>query len=149
MMMRARRGFTLWETAIVLAILAILVTLAAPAGARFGADAPRTSADGLLGLLHDARKVAIDSNATVWLRMDPVSGKFRMDSIGTGGSGEVVEGTLPLGATEKLETPLERLIYIFQPTGAGMSDSVLVRGGERPLLVLVDPWSGVARAEPR
>ena len=147
--MRARRGFTLWETAIVLAILAIVVTLAAPASARFGTEVPRTSADGLLSLLHDARKVAIDSNTTVWLRMDPLSGKFRIDSLGVGGSGEVFDGTLSLGATEKLETPLERLVYVFQPTGAGMSDSVIVRGGERPLVVIVDPWSGVARAEPR
>jgi prepilin-type N-terminal cleavage/methylation domain-containing protein len=148
-MMRARRGFTLWETALVLAILAIVITLAAPAGARFGADVPQTSADGLLRLLHDSRKLAIDSNAVVWLRVDPSSGKFRVDSTGLLSSGEVTEGTLSMGATEKLETSLERLVYIFQPTGAGLSDSVLVRGGDRPLMVFVDPWSGVARAEPR
>ena len=146
-MTRARRGFTLWEMTIVLAILAIVSAVAAPAFARLGTEQPRGSADALLGLLHDARKLAIERNVTVTLRVDPLTGRFRADSVGMmGGAGEIGEGSLGLGATESFSTDLPRVQYVFQSTGAAFADSVIVRGGTTPLLVAVDPWSGVVDA---
>src|SRR5262245_46624760 len=63
-----RPGFTLWEPTMVLLILAVTATLAAPAIARLGEDQPATSADRVLALLHDGRKVALENHTTVILR---------------------------------------------------------------------------------
>jgi prepilin-type N-terminal cleavage/methylation domain-containing protein len=143
----ARRGFTLWELTMVLLIMAIAATLSAPAFARLGADKPPAAADALLALLHDARKAAIDYNATATVRIDPKTLKYQVDTSGVAGYGPIASGTLDLGLSQTLETDRPRLQYIFRPTGAAFADTVMVRGGERQLIVRVDPWSGVARAD--
>ena len=144
---RARHGFTLWELTMVLLVLAIAAGLAAPAFARFGAEQPEGSADRILGLLHDARKAAIDFNATTTLRLDPKTLKYSLDTSGINGAGRLAAGTLDLGLTQTLETDKPRLQYLFRPSGAAFADTVIVRGGSVPLVVRVDPWSGVARAD--
>jgi len=146
---RARGGFTLWEMAIVLAVMAIAAVLVAPAITRLGESPPPRIADAVLALLRDARKAAIDRNATVTLRLDPVSGRYRADTTGVAGTGLLAEGTLALGATETLVTDRARLVYLFRPTGAAFADTVLVRGAGKTVLVSVDPWSGVARTDAR
>ena len=147
--MRASRGFTLWEMAIVLAVMSIAAILVVPAIARLGEAPPPRTADTFLALLRDARKAAIDSNAVVTLMFDPVSGHYRADSTGAGGAGRVAEGTLTLSASEVMETTLPRLKYVFRPTGAATGDTVLVRGYGDAVLVSIDPWSGVARTNAR
>ena len=144
---RARTGFTLWELTMVLLVLAIAAGLAAPAFARFGSEQPEGSADRVLGLLHDARKAAIDFNATTTLRLDPKTLKYALDTSGVNGAGRLAAGTLDLGLTQTLETDKPRLQYVFRPSGAAFADTVVVRGGSVPLVVRVDPWSGVARAD--
>jgi prepilin-type N-terminal cleavage/methylation domain-containing protein len=147
--MRARAGFTLWEMAIVLAIMAVGAALVAPGIARLGTDQQRHPAAELLALLRDSRKAAIDRNVVVTLRLDPVSGHFRADTAGVYGSGVLAEGTLQLDATETLSTTAPRLQYVFRSTGAAFGDTVLVRAADRSLMVSVDSWSGVARADAR
>jgi len=142
-----RAGFTLWELTMVLLVMAIAATLAAPAFARFGTDQPSGPADKMLGLLHDARKAAFDFNATVTLRMDPKTLKYQIDTAGVVGAGRFAGGTLDLGLTQTLVTDQPRLHYVFRPTGVAFADSVVVRGRNVPLVVRVDPWSGVARAD--
>lgn len=131
----------------VLLVMAIAASLAAPAFARFGTDQPTGAADKLIGLLHDARKAAIDFNATVTLRMDPKTLKYQLDTSGTNGAGRLAEGVLDLGLTQTLVSDQLRLQYVFRPSGAAFADTVIVRGGDVPLVVRVDPWSGVARAD--
>lgn len=149
--MSARRdvpaGFTLWELTMVLLVLAIAATLAAPAFARFGADQPPGGADAMLGLLRDARRAAIDLNSDVTLRLDPRTLDYAIDTSGVAGSGAFASGVLDLGATQMLVTDLPRLQYVFRATGAAFADTVVVRGGRVPLTVRVDPWSGIARAD--
>ncbi|MFI5244161.1 MAG: Tfp pilus assembly protein FimT/FimU [Gemmatimonadales bacterium] len=147
--MYRRRGFTLLEIGLVLAILAIATALVVPAMTRLGSDKPRTSADALLGVLHDARKEAIDRNVIATLLLDPVTGRYQLDTTGLSGSGTRAKGSIELGVNATLGTDLPRLRYIFRPTGAAFADTVLVRGGERAMLVSVDPWSGVAHADAR
>ena len=144
---RARRGYTLWELTMVLAVMAISATLAAPAFARLGTEQPTHGADQMVLLLQDARKAALKYNATVTLRMDPKTLKYQIDTATVAGASMLAEGTLDLGMGEKLETGQVRLLYVFRPSGAAYADSVLVRGGEVPLVIRVDPWSGVARAD--
>jgi prepilin-type N-terminal cleavage/methylation domain-containing protein len=144
---RTRPGFTLWELTMVLLIMSIAATLAVPAFARLGSEKPATAADAVLGLLHDARKAAIDYNATTTLRLDPKTLKYEVDTSGVAGFGELASGTLDLGMSQTLQTDLPRLQYIFRPTGATFADTVVVHGGPKQLTIRVDPWSGVAHAD--
>jgi prepilin-type N-terminal cleavage/methylation domain-containing protein len=143
----ARRGFTLWELTMVLLVMSIAATLAVPAFARLGSEKPATAADAMLGLLHDARKAAIDYNATTTLRLDPKTLKYEVDTSGVNGFGTLAQGTLDLGMSQTLQSDQPRLQYIFRPTGATFADTVVVHGGPRQLTIRVDPWSGVARAD--
>jgi len=146
-MKASRAGFTLWELTMVLLILTITAALAAPAIARLGSEQPSGAADRVLGLLHDARKVAIDRHVMTILRIDPKTMRYQLDTVGVSGMGMFADGRLELEMTQTLVTDLARLQYFFQPTGAAFADTVVVHGGERPLTVRVDSWSGVARAD--
>lgn len=142
-----RRGFTLWELTMVLLVMTIAATLAAPAFVRFGAEQPSQVADRVLALLRDSRKASLDYNATVMLRLDPKTLKYQVDTTTVSGSGVLATGFLELGLTEKLETDRPRLQFMFRPTGAAFADTVIVRGGDVPYVLRVDPWTGVARAD--
>jgi len=133
----------------VLLVMAIAATLAAPAFARLVDDKPLEPADQVLGLLHDARKVAIDDHAIVTLRLDPKTLNYQLDTATASGSGTMTTGTLDLGLAATIASDQPRLQYVFQPTGAAFADTVVVRSGAVPLIVRVDPWSGVARADSR
>jgi prepilin-type N-terminal cleavage/methylation domain-containing protein len=146
---RNRRGFTLLEMGIVLAIMAVSALLVAPALARMGEGKPPAVGDDVVKLLGDARKIAIERNETVTLRLDPVSGRYRADTVGIAGAGELGEGAMSLGAQETLVTDQPRLVFVFHPTGSAFADSVLVRGAGAAALVYVDPWNGVAHTYAR
>lgn len=133
----------------VLLVMAVAATLAAPAFARLVDDRPAAPADMVVGLLHDARKVAIDDHATVTLRLDPKTLNYELDTSTAFGAGTMATGTLDLGLAATLVSDQPRLQYVFQPTGAAFADTVVVRTGAVPLVVRVDPWSGVARADSR
>jgi prepilin-type N-terminal cleavage/methylation domain-containing protein len=94
-----RSGFTLWELTMVLLVMAIAATLAAPAFGRLGTEQPTQGADQILGLLHDARKAAFDFNATVTLRLDPKSLKYQLDTATVAGTGTLAAGILDVGST--------------------------------------------------
>jgi prepilin-type N-terminal cleavage/methylation domain-containing protein len=146
---RVRSGFTLWELTMVLLVMAIAGLLAAPAFARFGTEQPPGGADAMVGLLRDARKAAMDYDATVTLRLDPKTLKYQADTSGVNGFGTLAAGYLDLGLAQTLVSDEPRLQYVFRPTGAAFADTVVVRGGPVALIVRVDPWSGVARADSR
>ena len=144
-----RTGFTLWELTMVLLIMAIAATLAAPALARFGTEMPPGGADAMLGLLRDTRKAAIDFNATATLRLDPKTLRYEVDTATAFGMAPLATGTLDLGLSSTIATDQPRLQFVFGPTGAAFADTAVVHGGRIPLIVRVDPWSGVARADSR
>jgi prepilin-type N-terminal cleavage/methylation domain-containing protein len=150
-MMRARRGFTLWEMSIVLAITALVAAVVIPAmvGPQFGNDPVPQVGDQIVGLLRDARRAAIDYDQTITVRVDPTSGFYQVDTTGAYGTGVYSQGQLDLSAYESLVTDLPRLVYVFRPTGAAFGDSVGVRGANGAATVFVDPWSGMPYADPR
>jgi Tfp pilus assembly protein FimT len=143
---RRRVGFTLWEIATVLLILAIVATLTAPAYAKLGEGQDQTSADMLIKLLRDTRSLAIEHSVEATLLIDPESGHYRVDTASSFGSGRVAEDTLRFAATEGLESSLPRVRYVFRSTGAGFGDSVIVRGSDSTRVIVLDTWSGVPHA---
>ncbi len=147
--MRARRGFTLWEMTIVLAIMAVTALLVAPQWARLG-DAPAAvTGQPILDALRDARRLAITAHQVVALRIDPSSGRYRVDTSGVAGTGLYFEGSLELGALESMESEQPRVQFIFRPTGATYGDTVRVRSANGSVLIAVDPWSGLATSYAR
>jgi prepilin-type N-terminal cleavage/methylation domain-containing protein len=147
--MRCRRGYTLLEMSITLAVLAIASALVVPALVNFGETPARRTAGELLGVLAASRKLAIDSNVAVVLVLDPSTGRYRADSTGPFGSGPVTEGSFATDAMELFVTDQARLVWRFRSTGAASGDTVLVRGTNESLLVVVDPWNGVAWTDAR
>jgi prepilin-type N-terminal cleavage/methylation domain-containing protein len=143
----ARRGYTLLEMSVVLVVMAIAATLVVPALVDLGQEPVPHTADALLDLLRSARALAVDRAVDVTVLVDPVTGSYRADSTGVQGTGVVATGQLALRGDEAMVTDLPRLRYVFQPTGAAWADSVRVRGGDSSVLVLVDPWSGVATSD--
>jgi prepilin-type N-terminal cleavage/methylation domain-containing protein len=148
-MIKHRTGFTLWELTMVLLIMAIAASLAVPAFARLGSEQPTTGADAMLSLLREARVAAVKFNTTSTLRIDPKTLKFELDTSGVNGYGPVAKGKLDLGMTQSFAVDKPRLQYIFRPNGAAIADTAVLRGGDVPLIVRVDLWSGVARADSR
>ena len=142
---RARRGFTLIEMGVCLVIMAICAAIVAPAFARLGTDQPQSGADKYMLLLKQARNFAIERNYTVTVRINPVTNRFRVDTVGTNGLGVLADSTLDLGASESLDTTLDRLQYTFRPTGSVIGDTVIVRGIGKSSLVSVDAWTGEAK----
>jgi len=147
--LQRRTGFTLWELTMVLLIMAIAATLAAPAFARFGAEQPPGGADAMIGLLRDSRKAAIQFNVTATLRLDPKTLSYEVDTAGAFGMAPLAQGTLDLGMASSIKTDQPRLQFVFEPTGAAFADTAVVNGGTIPMIVRVDPWSGVAHADSR
>jgi len=144
--MRARPGFTLWEIATVLLIIAIVASLTAPAFVRLGEERDKTSEDILVKLLRDTRSLAIENSVEATLLIDPENGHYRVDTTSSFGSGRVVEDTLHFAAADKLESSAPRIRYVFRPTGAAFGDSVIVRGSDSTRVLLIDTWSGMPHA---
>jgi prepilin-type N-terminal cleavage/methylation domain-containing protein len=142
----SRRGFTLWEIATVLLILAIVATLTVPAYVKLGAERELTSADALMKLLRDTRSLAIEHAVEASVIINPETGHFRVDTTSSFGTGPVAQDTLRFAAAEGLESELPRIRFMFRPTGAGFGDSVVVRGGDSTRVVRLDTWSGMPHA---
>lgn len=145
-MSRRRKGFTLWEIATVMLIMAIVASLTAPAWVQLGEERDRTSLDALVKILHDTRALAIAKSVEATLIIDPATGHYRVDTTSSFGSGPVAEDTLRFAVTEGLESDLPRVRFVFRPTGAAFGDSVIARGGDSTRVVKVDTWSGMANA---
>jgi len=144
--MSARRGFTLWEIATVLLIVAIVASLTAPAFVRLGEQPAQTSEDILIKVLHDTRSLAIEHSVEATLIIDPETGHYRVDTTSAFGTGRVIEDTLHFPAAEGLESSRPRIRYIFRPTGAAFGDSVTLRGADSTRMLILDTWSGMPHA---
>jgi prepilin-type N-terminal cleavage/methylation domain-containing protein len=143
-MKQTRRGFTLIELSIVMAIMAIAAAVVIPQliGADFGNHQAALPGDQLMVLMRDSRKMAIQFQQTVTVRLDPQSGLYQVDTSGGNGTGMWNTGTLPMSAFESMSTDLQRLSFVFRPNGAAYGDSVIVRGGAGSAMITVDPWGG-------
>jgi len=145
---RRRRGFTLLETAIVLAITAVGALLVLPTWpSALAPDAPRDASPGaeLAAALADARRHAIAARQLVMVRVDVSHQRVRVDTAGTHGRGVWRDGPLPLSADESLVTADTVALYVFRPTGAAQGRPMSIRHASGWTIVAIDPWSGEVR----
>lgn len=145
-MLTSRRGVTLIELAVCLAILAIAASLVVPSLTSLGGGRPRETAQEWLDLLRYARRLAIDSNVTVAVVLNPESGDYRIDSTGVGGAGAVETGQIDMLVMEAFRTDAPRLRYFFRPSGSAIGDTARVMGADSAVVTWVDPWNGLPHA---
>ncbi len=143
-----RRGFTLLETAIVLAITAIgalLVLPMWPAALTRGVQRDDSPGAALATELTEARRHAIASRHAVTVHIDVTHGRLRMDTTGAGGRGVWRDTVLPLAPDEALTTADTAAVWLFRPTGAAQGQPMALRHAAGWVTVSVDPWSGEVR----
>lgn len=141
----ARRGHTLWEVLLVLAVLGAVCALAAPA-VRLARGPAGDLADAnreIVALIDEARLIALQRGTSVDIRIDPSTGRAWVF---------VAEGdTLRLTATstlthlpalEMLGRPEPRLRYLIASDGQTFGGTILLRGPNGTAQLGVDPWMG-------
>ncbi|GAB1342069.1 pilus assembly FimT family protein [Gemmatimonas sp.] len=153
---RLRRGFTLLETAIVLAITVIggLLVLpqwnaarTGPAGVSTAANANEAPGASLAGALLEARQRAILHRQVVTVRMNRELALIRIDTTGGNGTGLWAELPLQLEDGVTLETRDPITLVEFQPSGSAISDSLPIRSRAGWSALVVDAWSGEVRLD--
>ena len=143
--MTPRRGFTLLETAIVLAITAIGALLVLPMWpAAFTVDTRDDGSPGfaLAAALSEARQQAVGMQQMVRVHLDVEHQRMRVDTAGTGGRGVWRDTVLPLAPDETLVTADRVALYVFRPTGAAQGRPMALRHASGWLDLRVDPWNG-------
>ncbi len=141
-MTRAPRGVTLIEIVVVIALMAIVASVSAPAFNAFehGHDAP--SVDPVTTLLRRARATALERGHAVTVTIDPATRRFWLDVPDT-------SGLLELPPNVTLFSPQARVHERFEPNGEATADPLFVRTGTRSIPVIVDRWSGEVTADAR
>jgi prepilin-type N-terminal cleavage/methylation domain-containing protein len=141
----ARRGFTLLEFVVVLAVMGIILAVTAPAF-RARIDAPRDDAAGvILSLLQRARRTALETSHRSTVMIDPSTHRAWVTGRSAGGVVIDTAMTLAIPSDARLVASLARVRFVFSPDGSAESDALLVdspRGRER---IDVDRASGDAR----
>ena len=94
------RGFTLVELILVLALLVIVTSLAAPAMSRFiRGRALDSEARRMLSLMHAGQSRAVSEGAPMVLWVDEKAGSYGLEAETSGKNGDTKAETLPLDST--------------------------------------------------
>lgn len=143
--MTRRRGFTLLETAIVLAITAIGALLVLPLWpAATSSDVMTDGSPGaaLAAALSDARQHAIANRQLVAVHLDVEQQRMRIDTTGPDGRGVWRDTVLALAPDETLVTADTVAMYVFRPTGAAQGRPMALRHASGWVDLHIDPWKG-------
>lgn len=132
---QSRSGFTLFELLLVLALMAIMVSMAAPSLAGFGRGRnPDYAAARFVALTHFARSQAISDGATYRLCIDSISRRWWLESQKQG-KFEAFEMsglpyTLPEGVSMSTTAPAVDgyPAIVFEPTGRTTTGNVVISG---------------------
>jgi len=137
----ARRGFTLLEIAVVLAISTIAALLVFPQWAE-RSEAPMAPPAQVAAWLVEARQQAIGARQTVTVHLDARAAQVQMDTSGASGSGIWLREPLSRELSSAFEPPDARYTFAFRPTGAAQGDTVRVRTSDGLWRLAIDRWNG-------
>ena len=131
-----RRGMTLIELIVVIALMAIIAGVAAPALASL--DRPRNASgvDAVVTMLRRSRATAIQRATVVTVTIDPTNARYWVDPPDT-----AAFITLPPHAS--LSARSARVHFRFAPDGQSITDEPLfMRQGASVSSIVLEPWTG-------
>jgi type II secretion system protein H len=148
---RARRGFTLVEMMVVIAILAVMAAVSVPAIRDLRAIDPLDQgASVAITLLARVRQTAVERATPVRVVVDPVGLRYWVRALRTGAAPDsVIADTLMLPADVTLDATTARLTITFSPAGEARGDALVLRWRGRAAAVVADPWTGDAHVAQR
>jgi prepilin-type N-terminal cleavage/methylation domain-containing protein len=135
-----RRGMSLVELVVVIALLAVMAAAVAPA---LPPVAHRTGNPGaeLLGVLREARRMAIERQREVSVVVDFAKGAFWV--VSSGDSVAPPDGRPLSGAALSRSPAAEpRVEFRFDRSGAAVGQSFTLVESGTSVVVGVEPWSG-------
>jgi len=144
----ARRGFTLLEISIVLAISAIAALLVFPQWVDRD-DAPLEPPAQVARWLAEARQQAIGARQTVTLHLDARAARVQIDTSGSSGGGLWRSDVLSRELIGAFDSPDARYSFAFRATGAARGDTIRLRAPDGAWHLTIDRWNGeVQRVAP-
>lgn len=147
---RRQRGHTLWEVLLVLAVMATIGAIVAPAvvtpASSNRTDVART-AQGLVDLLMHARSTAMERGTGVRVVLDPNTAHVWTFALDRGELRLVGDDRLAQGANVELVANGPRVRFTFDASGTASGQRLMVRGMSGSRRIVVDPWSGAAHVD--
>lgn len=147
---RRQRGHTLWEMLLVLAVMATIGAIVAPAvvapASSNRTDVART-AQGLVDLLARARSTAMDRGTSVRVVLDPNMAHVWTFALDRGELRLVGDDRLAQSASVELVANGPRVRFTFDASGTASGEPLMVRGTSGTRRIVIDPWSGAAHAD--
>ena len=141
--MTARRGMTMIELVVVIALMAIIAGVSAPAFVSLDQRRNGSGFEAVVTILRRSRATAIHRATVVSVTIDPATARYWIDPPDTTG---VL--SLPAGAT--LSSRAGRVHFKFASSGEAVTDEPLfVRESAAVSPVLVDRWTGEVRRASR
>ena len=141
MMARGRRGFTLLELLVVLALFALTAAAAVPAFLSDSLSTPeQRAATSLAEMLVQTREAARASGAAATLVVSPQDGRYWLMTRDSSSAGALSLA----GGIRLVGSGPERIECRFDPTGMA-TPFVMSVNGARNIPVRVDGWSGEIR----
>lgn len=139
-----RRGFTLFELVVTLAVMTVVLTMTLPSLRLPDEPSPLEAALGeTTQLLTSARRTAIRGGHPVTLTIDTHSGRYW---IRRGHESPLTTARLELPSGVGLQSRGPRIHMHFRPDGTTAADSLAIAGGGRVVGLVLSPWTGDVRA---
>jgi prepilin-type N-terminal cleavage/methylation domain-containing protein len=134
-----RRGFSLVELVVVMALLGITAALAAPAlMSALDRDESHASVRAARTLLEDSRSLALQRGIRVDVVVDSVDGKYWVMAAGD----SVMTGEISLTNGARLELKRARAHFAWDARAASSADTLHIIADRSRTMLTIDPWSG-------
>ena len=138
-----RRGMTLIELVVVIALMAIVAGVSAPTLASLGRPGNASGLDVVVTMLRRTRATAIQRATVVTVTIDPTSARYWTDPPDTAAG-------LALPPQATLSARSQRVHFRFAPDGRSITDEPLfVREGASVRPVILETWTGEVRRDSR
>lgn len=145
-----QRGHTLWEMLLVLAVMATIGAIVAPAvvapAGHNSTEIARTT-QGLVDLLARARSMAMDRGTSVRVVLDPNTAHAWTFALDRGELRLVGDDRLAQSASVEMVANGPRVRFTFDASGTASGEPLVVRGTSGARRIVVDPWSGAVHAD--